>query len=108
MEELFDSIVEYLYIEGYADTIETAELIAEHAGEEWIETIIDAVDWSKSEPGKHTGDAVPIRKMSAANRHKFEQERRRNLSKKPGDPAGDSKLIQAFRKRAQDTGNYAN
>lgn len=68
--------------------------------------IIEAVDWSKSEPGKHTGDPVPIRKMSAANRHKFEQERRKNLSKKPGVP-GDSPMIQALRKKAQDTGNYA-
>ena len=102
MEDLFESIVEYLYVEGYADTIEAAELIAEHAGEEWIEMILEK---DETEIGI-TGKPIPKKNLSAKNRYEFEKKRRENLKKKPGE-AGDSKLIQALRKRAKDSGNYA-
>lgn len=39
--EEFDAIVEYLYVEGYADTIESAEVMAECISEGWVETIIE-------------------------------------------------------------------
>ena len=67
----------------------------------------EAVDWNKSEIGHTTGGPVPKKKMSAANRYEFEKKRRANLAKKPGDPAGDSALVRALRRRAQETGNYA-
>lgn len=100
---VFEEVVEFLYVEGYADSIEAAELIAEHAGEEWIEMILEK---DETEIGI-TGQPIPKKKMSPAKRHEFEKKRRENLSKKPGEP-GDSKLIQALRKKAQDSGNYAN
>jgi hypothetical protein len=58
------------------------------------------------EIGSKTGGLVPKKKRSAAKQYEYEKERRRNLSKKPG-MSGDSPLIQALRKRAQSTGNYA-
>jgi hypothetical protein len=58
------------------------------------------------EIGSKTGGLVPKKKRSAAKQYEYEKERRRNLSKKPG-MTGDSPLIQALRKRAQSTGNYA-
>ena len=69
--------------------------------------IIEAVDWDKSDIGKHTGQPIPKTRMSAAKRHEMEKERRANLSKKPGDKAGDSELVRALRRKAQETGNYA-
>jgi len=59
------------------------------------------------EIGSKTGGLVPKKKRSAANQYKFEKERRENLKKKPGMPPGDSPLIQALRRRAQSTGNFA-
>ena len=69
--------------------------------------IIEAVDWDKSDIGKHTGQPIPKTRMSAAKRHEMEKERRANLGKKPGDKAGDSTLVKALRRKAQETGNYA-
>jgi len=69
--------------------------------------IIEAVDWDKSDIGKHTGQPIPKKRMSAAKRHEMEKERRANLGKKPGDKAGDSALVRALRRKAQETGNYA-
>jgi len=40
-KEEFDVIAEYLFVEGYADTIESAELIAESISEQWVEEILD-------------------------------------------------------------------
>ena len=69
--------------------------------------IIEAVDWDKSDIGKHTGQPIPKKRMSAAKRHEMEKERRANLGKKPGDKAGDSALVRALRRKAKETGNYA-
>jgi hypothetical protein len=40
-KESFDIIAEYLFVEGYADTIESAELIAESISAEWVNHILD-------------------------------------------------------------------
>lgn len=104
--EEFEAIVEYLFVEGYADTIEAAELMVENIGEAWMESIIEAVDWNKSDIGI-TGKPIPKKNLSAKNRYEFEKKRRENLKKQPGTP-GDSPLIQALRQKAKDTGNYAN
>lgn len=40
-KEEFESIVEYLFVEGYAETFESAELMAENIGENWIEEILE-------------------------------------------------------------------
>ena len=58
------------------------------------------------EIGSKTGGLVPKKKRSAAKQYEYEKERRANLKKKPG-MTGDSPLIQALRKRAQATGNFA-
>ena len=67
----------------------------------------EAVDWDKSDIGKNTGQPIPKKRMSAAKRHEMEKERRANLGKKPGDKAGDSALVRALRRKAKETGNYA-
>jgi hypothetical protein len=41
IREDFDVIAEYLFVEGYADTIESAELIAENISEDWVNEILD-------------------------------------------------------------------
>ncbi len=40
--EMFESIVEYLFVEGYADTIQNAELMAENISEGWVNEIMEA------------------------------------------------------------------
>ena len=41
VKEDFDIITEFLFVEGYADTIENAELMAENISETWVEEILD-------------------------------------------------------------------
>ena len=40
--EEFESVVEYLFVEGFADTIENAEVIAENISETWVNEIMEA------------------------------------------------------------------
>lgn len=40
--EEFESVVEYLFVEGYADTIENAEIMAECISEDWVNDIVEA------------------------------------------------------------------
>tara|TARA_R110000796_G_scaffold37298_8_gene94151 strand:+ start:3521 stop:5137 length:1617 start_codon:yes stop_codon:yes gene_type:complete len=56
--------------------------------------------------GEKTGKKVPRKNISDANRYEMEKRRRKNLEKRPGDAPGDSKLIQALRSKAKETGNY--
>ena len=42
--EDFDIITEFLFVEGYADTIESAELIAENISETWVNEILDEAE----------------------------------------------------------------
>jgi hypothetical protein len=41
IREDFDAIVEFLFVEGYANTIESAELMAESINAEWVDEILD-------------------------------------------------------------------
>lgn len=96
-KEEFDAIAEYLFVEGYVDTIESAEVMAENISEQWAEIILEK---DETEIGI-TGLPIPAKKMSPAKRYEFEKKRRENLKKTPGTP-GDSPLIQAMRNKAQD------
>jgi hypothetical protein len=40
-KENFDDVVEYLFVEGFADTIESAEVMAENISEQWVDEIIE-------------------------------------------------------------------
>ena len=43
---VFEEVIEYLFVEGFADTIENAELMAENISENWVNEIMEAkVDW---------------------------------------------------------------
>ena len=39
--EKVDIIVEFLFVEGFADTIESAEIMAENISETWVNEIIE-------------------------------------------------------------------
>lgn len=46
VRENFDEIAEYLFVEGYTDTIESAEVMVENISAEWANEILEAkVDW---------------------------------------------------------------
>ena len=40
-KEMFESVVEYLFVEGFADTIENAEVMAENISENWVNDILN-------------------------------------------------------------------
>jgi hypothetical protein len=43
---VFEEVIEYLFVEGFADTIESAEVMAENISENWVNEIMEAkVDW---------------------------------------------------------------
>jgi hypothetical protein len=39
---VFEEVVEYLFVEGFADTIESAEIMAENISEGWVNEILEA------------------------------------------------------------------
>jgi hypothetical protein len=48
---MLESVVEYLFVEGYADTIENAEVMAENISETWTNEILET--WSDSKVRKN-------------------------------------------------------
>jgi hypothetical protein len=42
--EDFDVVVEYLFVEGFADTIENAEVMAENISGDWVDEILDEAE----------------------------------------------------------------
>jgi hypothetical protein len=42
VREEFDVVAEYLFVEGFADSIENAEVMAENISEEWVNEIMEA------------------------------------------------------------------
>lgn len=51
--KVFESIVEYLYVEGYADSIGGAELMAENISESWINSILSE-GYKEIDQAKHS------------------------------------------------------
>ena len=60
-----DAITEYLFVEGYADTIESAEAIAESISQEWAYNILNEV-W-KNNLAHKTGALTPSQKRAIEN-----------------------------------------
>lgn len=77
---VFESVVEYLYVEGYADTIESAEAMAECISEEWVNTILEK---DETEIGI-TGKPIPKKKRGPKSQYEFEKNRRKHLGPNVG------------------------
>jgi hypothetical protein len=98
--EMFESIVEYLFVEGFADTIENAELMAENISETWVNEIMEAYvdldtkkgemrrranrtlfvggNWNRAnkiDTARETHDPAKVQAKAAANRARGEQRR---------------------------------
>ncbi len=73
-DDLFDAILEYLVVEGYADTNQNAIVIMANMGEDWREEIINQLDEAHK--------PLPTKKMQA---------RRMNVYMKTGEAAGSSR-----------------
>jgi hypothetical protein len=92
---VFEEVIEYLFVEGFADTIENAELMAENISEGWVNEIMEAYvdldtkkgemrrranrtlfvkgDWeraNKIEKARETHDPAKVQAKAAANRKK--------------------------------------
>jgi hypothetical protein len=57
--ESFDAVVEYLFVEGYTDTIEGAELMAESISETWVNQILESEDSNWNAVRKSTSRRKP-------------------------------------------------
>jgi hypothetical protein len=93
--EEFESVVEYLFVEGFADTIENAEVMAENISETWVNEIMEAYvdldtkkgemrrranrtlfvkgDWeraNKIDTARETHNPAEVQAKAAANRKK--------------------------------------
>jgi hypothetical protein len=110
-EEFCDILLSYLLDEGYANNLDSAEKIMVNMSEDWAYSIVEAIDWTESEPGITSGP-IPIKRLtgsraSAARRHEFEKKRRKTSGKYVSgrDPQGGlSRLMLAFKQRAAETG----
>ena len=94
-KEEFELVVEYLFVEGFADTIENAEVMAENISETWVNEIMEAYvdldtkkgemrrranrtlfvkgDWeraNKIDTARETHDPAKVQAKAAANRKK--------------------------------------
>lgn len=75
-----EEVVEYLFVEGYAETIESAELIAESISEEWARQILDE-EYKDLTPEKE--EKVKNRVGELARDIQVQGERMKDLKKKP-------------------------
>lgn len=106
---MFESVVEYLFVEGYADTIESAELMARHISEEWKNEIVEETLNEKLAKGttgvsfatgKHKGGFTQA--MTEKNPQTGRQRKTSPMSKAMG-AHGRARSAQAAAERSGDT-----
>jgi hypothetical protein len=80
VKENFEEVVEYLFVEGYADTIENAELMAESISAEWVDEILDekyarAMDTTGRGADRRASDlgGVPKRRKPTPDKYKHSE-----------------------------------
>jgi hypothetical protein len=82
MGEEFESVVEYLFVEGFADTIENAEVMSENISETWVNDILNekyvkAMDTAGrgADRRAHTTDPTvrPIRRKPTPEKYKHSE-----------------------------------
>jgi len=66
--DIYDLVLQYLLDEGYAETVESAEVMMDHMSDDWRESIIEAyVPWDfgpKQSPKQNTTNLLPEKRMS--------------------------------------------
>jgi hypothetical protein len=82
-KEEFESVVEYLFVEGFADTIEGAEEMAENISETWVNEILNEME------------VQPPREQLKTDRDMF------SISQKEKDAARERTLAKAKAMRAK-------
>jgi hypothetical protein len=63
VKEDFDIVSEFLFVEGYTDTVESAEIMAENISQEWVNEILEARYWYQD---KSPESQEKFRKMDQA------------------------------------------
>ena len=66
--EEFDVVVEYLFVEGFTDTIENAEVMAENISAEWVKEILEKFnpsDYKEYDQKKHRDERNPSTEWDA-------------------------------------------
>lgn len=77
-KEEFDAIVEYLFVEGYVDTIESAEVMVENISEQWANEILDEKHVKAMDPkgaDRRASDlgGVPKRRKPTPDKYKHSE-----------------------------------
>jgi hypothetical protein len=76
---VFEEVVEYLFVEGFADTIENAEIMAENISEDWVDEILNEKTIKASgevaDRRAHTTDPTvrPIRRKPTPEKYKHSE-----------------------------------
>lgn len=83
-KEEFETVVEYLFVEGYADTIEGAELMAECISGDWVDQILEISEARYWYQDKSPEAQERFRKMDQAFR---ERQRNKSKSNRPTEPS---------------------
>ncbi len=68
VKENFDIITEFLFVEGFADTIENAEVMAESISEDWVEEILEKFnpsDYKEYDQKNHRDEHNPSAEWDA-------------------------------------------
>lgn len=66
-KEEFDAIVEYLFVEGYVDTIESAEVMVENISEQWANEILDEKYVNEAKVDSHLNADNPEQRLRDRN-----------------------------------------
>lgn len=107
--EDFDIITEFLFVEGFAETIENAEVMAENISEDWVEEILDEKHVKAMDTTKRGADhRTRFPKFKGKDNEfdpKFTQQRVRNNNKKI-DPYYNGRRERKDKKR-QGTGGFS-
>jgi hypothetical protein len=97
VREEFDVVAEYLFVEGYADTIESAELMAENISAEWVDEIVTEMwpvnlsrvtknsktgKWEATSSGPVPTHPAAVANAAAKNRYETQKEIEAKWAKK--------------------------
>lgn len=114
--EMFESVVEYLFVEGYADTIESAKLMAENISEDWATDILEARrseregQGSPESPLSYPGRKVQKQRGEMGGRHwqsGGEGGSRTERGKKKSEPESQAQRLRRLSTYPEKPGKYA-
>jgi hypothetical protein len=117
-DEEFESVVEYLFVEGYANTIEGAEEMAENISENWVNEIMEARAserkglGSPESPLSYPGRKIQKERGEKGGRHQYSGSveyggAARERGRKKRDPQSQAQRLRGLSTYPEKPGKYA-